>query len=109
MKNQLAALRDPAEMRPLFIPLRREYYDAFASGDKWEEFRPLGPRWNARTCPPGRRVTLSMGYGIKHRRVGTIWGFRIDNNPHSMPGWSACYPDSLKSAACILIKLDPIS
>lgn len=96
-------------MKPLFIPLRREYYDAFLSGDKTEEFRPYGPRWNEQTCPIGRPVILSMGYGIKHRRRGTVWGFRVDDNPHARPGWTACYPGSTKPAACILIKLDPIS
>jgi hypothetical protein len=48
--------------RPLFIPLHREWFDAFARGEKTEEWRRYGPRWNERQCTPGRAVTLSLGY-----------------------------------------------
>lgn len=55
-------------MTPLFIPLKAVYFDAFASGDKTTEYRLYGQRWNEQTCPPGRPVVLSRGYG-KHRRL----------------------------------------
>jgi ASC-1-like (ASCH) protein len=58
-------------MKPLFIPLRSEYFDAFASGKKTCEWRIYGPRWNEKTCTPGREVTLSKGYG-KHQRLRGI-------------------------------------
>lgn len=56
-------------MKPLFIPLKTEYFYAFKSGDKREELRRYGPKWNEKTCEVGRRVLLSKGYG-KHERIG---------------------------------------
>jgi hypothetical protein len=81
--------------RPLFIPLKREYFNAFALGEKAEEFRPLGPRWNAMVCRIGRPVVLSLGYGKSARLRGTVTSFRKEFNPHAnLPGWTACYPMS---------------
>lgn len=48
--------------RPLFIPLRGIWFDAFARGEKFDEWRKLGPRWRVEHCPPGRPVILSRGY-----------------------------------------------
>ena len=62
--------------RPIFIPLRSEYYDAFADGSKTEELRLYGPRWNERTCAVGRAVTLSKGYGKKNRMIGQVVKFK---------------------------------
>ncbi len=66
----------PAAGRPLFIPLKGEFFDAFASGTKTEELRRFGPRWNERTCEVGRAVTLSRGYGKAQRLTGRIWRFK---------------------------------
>jgi len=66
--------------KPLFIPLKTQYYEAFADGSKLSEIRLHGPRWNADTCTPGRRVTLSKGYGKKDRLSGSIHAF------HKMKG-----------------------
>ncbi len=66
----------PDRLNPLFLPLRGEFYDAFANGAKREELRRYGPRWNERTCLIGRRVLLSRGYGKAHRLVGRIWRFK---------------------------------
>jgi len=63
-------------MRPLFIPLRTEHYDAFRSGKKAEELRRYGPRWNESTCIIGRDVILSKGYGSHDRMKGQIWKFQ---------------------------------
>jgi len=52
-------VRSDTEECPLFIPLKGEYFDAFARGEKRQEFRPWGKRWNERTCRIGRRVVLS--------------------------------------------------
>jgi len=49
-------------MKPLFIPLKRQYFEAFSAGKKKIEYRKLGPRWNFNTCIAGRSVTLSLGY-----------------------------------------------
>ena len=62
-------------MKPLFIPLKREFYEDFAAGRKGSELRLYGPRWNERTCPVGRAVTLSLGYGKAHRMTGVIREF----------------------------------
>ena len=63
-------------MKPLFIPLMGEYYDRFAAGTKTEELRLYGPRWNEKTCTPGRPVVLSRGYGKRSRMQGVISGFK---------------------------------
>jgi hypothetical protein len=55
-------------MKNLFIPLKRKYYKRFINGQKNHELRLDGPRWNNKTCYPGRKVTLSLGYS-KHDRV----------------------------------------
>jgi len=58
--------------KPLFIPLKAEYYDAFARGEKTSELRKWGKRWNGNVCSLGRKVVLSRGYGKKHRIRGVI-------------------------------------
>jgi len=55
-------------MKPIFIPLKTEYYEAFEDGSKTEELRLYGPRWNEKTCTVGRQVILSKGYG-KYARL----------------------------------------
>ena len=47
--------------RPLFLPLRREHFAAFADGSKTTEWRRWGPTWNEK-IEPGREITLSCGY-----------------------------------------------
>lgn len=63
-------------MKPLFIPLKREYFDAFERGEKDTEYRIYGPRWNERVCSVGRPVVLSCGYGKQRRLEGVIREFR---------------------------------
>ena len=63
-------------MKPLFIPLRTKYYNAFASGEKKEELRVYGPRWNEKTCLLNRPVILAKGYGKHARMKGRIWRFK---------------------------------
>ena len=92
--------------KPLFIPLKGEYYDAFADGRKDTEYRRRGPRWNAETCRIGRRVILSRGYGKKSRIEGVIVGFSYDLVPSKLPGWVECYGANSGDAACIKIKVD---
>ena len=92
-------------MPPLFIPLKSEFYDAFADGSKTVEYRRYGPRWNARTCERGRPVILSKGYGKRHRMRGTITGFMVSNYPTQTDAWKKCYGDSTDFAACITIQI----
>lgn len=63
-------------MKPLFIPLKTEYFEAFERGEKDEELREYGPCWNEKTCVVGRPVTLSKGYGKRNRLKGAVIGFR---------------------------------
>ncbi|GEM_PF-1259075 len=65
-----------SKMKPLFIPLRNEYFKAFQSGNKTDELRKYGPRWNEGTCIVGRGVTLSNGYGKNGRMKGCVWRFK---------------------------------
>ena len=101
-------------MTSLFIPLKREYFEAFERGEKIAEYRIYtpddvrcrGPRWNEKTCFIGRPVVLSCGYGKARRLRGTINGFAIVNQPMNLKGWAECYGDIGRAAACIGIKLE---
>ena len=96
---------DPASMKPLFIPLKRDYFEAFESGKKVFEYRPYGPRWNEKTCPFGRRVVLSLGYGKQRRLLGHVDCFTTCATPSLLPGWEKCYGDRHCTAAVIGITL----
>lgn len=91
-------------MKPLFIPLKAEYFDAFENGTKNTEYRLRGPRWNAETCAIGREVILSRGYGKQRRLCGIITGFHYDTLPTKLPGWLECYGPHAGDAACIRIE-----
>ena len=91
--------------KPLFIPLKREFFDAFARGEKHFEYRTYGPRWNERTCAIGRQVTLSLGYGKAHRLAGVITSFSTSATPQLLPGWSACFGDRHLTAAVIGVRV----
>jgi hypothetical protein len=101
-------------MKPLFIPLKSEYYEAFKDGSKTEELRQYGPRWNHDTCVVGRDVILSKGYGKQNRMKGRIWRFRKQHGSLFGSG----YKRSIKAVfgtldieiACISITdLEPIT
>lgn len=63
-------------MKPIFIPLRREYFLAFERGEKRVEFRAYGSRWNEHQLVHGRSVTLSLGYSGR-RLVSRIVAYSI--------------------------------
>lgn len=92
-------------MKPLFIPLKGEYFDQFASGEKTVEYRPYGPRWNAGTCPIGREVVLSRGYGKAHRLRGVVTLFDLSTRITLTPVWRSIYGNRHHTAACIHIAL----
>lgn len=95
-------------MKPLFIPLKREYFEQFRTGEKIYEYRPYGPRWNERTCTPGRTVTLSLGYGKKHRLQGTIVSATLDETIRFSTAWINVYGISHPRIPYkIHIQLDP--
>lgn len=99
-----------AQMKPLFIPLKTEFYEAFCDGTKDTEYRLHGPRWNERTCAIGRPVVISKGYGTKSRRTGVVAGFEASHAPTWTDAWRKCYGDESRGkAACIRIKLDEVT
>jgi hypothetical protein len=65
-----------AVVKPLFVPLKAEFYNAFADGSKAEELRLYGKRWNEDTCSLGREIVLSKGYGKHSRLKGKVWKFK---------------------------------
>lgn len=89
--------------KPLFIPLKSAYYDAFVDGSKTVEYRRYGKGWNETTCKIGRRVVISKGYGKHNRRSGVIVGF--EKQEMSSPAWIDCYGEA-GLAACIEIRLE---
>lgn len=93
-------------VRPLFLPLRTEFYDLFVAGHKRIEYRKHGPRWNAETCRVRRPVTISKGYGKANRKTGVIVGFEVSREPCQTAAWKTCYGDDSSEAACISILLD---
>ena len=93
-------------MKPLFIPLKAEFYEDFENGLKDTEFRPYGPRWNERTCFVGREVVLSYGYGKRRRMRGVIAAFELSAEPTKTGAWIKCYGDKKGDAACIRVRLE---
>lgn len=88
--------------KPLFIPLRTQWFNAFKSGEKTKEYRAFGPRWNERTCFLGRPTIVSHGYSGDrlYRKVKSIF---------VMPGVYA--PEEAKAVfpkAAIIIEIELI-
>lgn len=75
----------------LFLPLVGWAFDAFESGDKKTEFRIYGPRWNERTCPVGRLVVLSRGYGKSKRLLGKVVSFQALDAPPDPAAWARAF------------------
>lgn len=96
-------------MKPMFIPLKAEYFAAFVDGTKTNEYRMYGDRYNERTCAIGREVVISRGYGKAHRRRGKIVGFKHAlgcNMPEISAALENCYGTSDFPVAVITIKLE---
>jgi hypothetical protein len=93
-------------IKPLFIPLKRQYFEEFEQGKKQFEYRTYGSRWNEQTCLVGRRVIISLGYGKQRRTEGKIVSFDTCATPQLLPGWSHCFGDSHFTAAVIGIRLN---
>ena len=62
----------PYELKPRFIPLQKQYFRQFQSGDKVWEYRLHCKTWREENAMVGRRVKLSMGYGKAERMNGVI-------------------------------------
>jgi hypothetical protein len=64
--------------KPLWIPLKRKYFDAFKNGTKTIEYRHNSRQWTEKHIYPGRPVTLGCGYsGPRLRAVVTKFETRI--------------------------------
>lgn len=98
--------------KPLFIPLKTAYFDAFSDGSKREEFRTYGPRWNEKTCAVGRLVVLSKGYGKRHRMQGVVTKFKRQHGETFGSTYQAaileCYGTLDIWIACIQVELDEV-
>ncbi|WP_155321207.1 hypothetical protein [Desulfosarcina ovata] len=79
-------------MKPLFLPLKKEHYNMFERGLKQCEYRKYGPRWNERTCVPGRPAVISCGYRKGNRLFGYVAGFATAHPSESAGG--AVYLDT---------------
>lgn len=96
--------------KPLFIPLKTEYYNAFLDGTKTHELRRYGGAWTEKNIWPGRAVTLSKGYGKQHRQSGTVKSFEV----RSGDSFDGTYRSSILAVygtldvdiACIEIELE---
>lgn len=93
--------------KPLFIPLKREWFMAFKNGIKTVERRKAGPRWNERTCRVGREVVLSLGYGKQNRLAGRITQVVFSTAASKLPSWESVYGPGQCLVACIHIELNP--
>lgn len=91
--------------KPLFIPLAAKWFEAFERGEKGEEYRINGPRWNAQTCRVGREVVLSYGYGKARRLTGRVSSFKLVSPDHH-PSIREVWPDAGMTIAAIGITLD---
>ena len=95
-------------MKALFIPLKTEFFEAFKSGEKTEELRRDGPRWNEKTCLIGREVVLSKGYGKHERLKGRIWKFKKQHGSTFGSSYKKAILDAYSTLdiiiACISIK-----
>lgn len=101
----IEGLTTGAGEKPLFIPLRTEWFRAFYDGTKGTEYRAYGPRWNERTCRVGRRATVSHGYsGARLERVVT--GFEALSWAEAPEAARTIYPDAAFIAA---IHLSPVT
>lgn len=63
-------------VKPLFIPLKTESFNAFKDGTKTHELR-IGAKWGHKQCKIGREVILSKGYGKHERLNGVINSFEV--------------------------------
>lgn len=84
--------------KPLFIPLRTEWFRQFEAGTKDTEYRAYGPRWNERTCRVGRPATISHGYSGK-RLSRSVTGFKVLDHAEAPEAARTIYPDAAFIAA----------
>lgn len=79
--------------RPLFVPLKKQWFHAFRDGSKRIEWRAYGARWNRQTAYRGRPITLSYGYSGA-RLAGSIIRARRVSATNAPAGARQIYPDA---------------
>lgn len=84
--------------KPLFIPLKTEWFRAFEDRKKDTEYRAYGPRWNEKTCVVGRSVTVSHGYSGS-RLYRTVKSFTILPRSKAPKSAREIYPNADRIAA----------
>ncbi len=97
-------------MKPIFIPLKSEYYQAFLDGSKRIEYRRAGVgQFTLAKCTPGRDVTLSKGYGRRDRIRGTVVNSWIEHHEHPTGAIADCYGHQPIDIIAIEITVDRTS
>lgn len=86
------------EEKPLFIPLKTQWFREFEAGTKDTEYRAYGPRWNERTCRVGRKATISHGYSGK-RLSRTVTAFMVLDFAFAPEVARSIYPEAAYIAA----------
>lgn len=74
--------------KPLFVPLKREWFEAFERGDKRQEIRRYGSHYNERTCRIGRAAILRLGYSGREMRARIV-GFAREMRDNDIYGPAA--------------------
>jgi len=69
----------------LFVPLNKQWYDLFKSGQKTWEIRGVQPRFNTNTVVKGRRVELRRGYAKEGALWGTITNIILTRHVYDVP------------------------
>jgi len=92
-------------MKPLFVPLKKNWFTDFKNGTKNLEFRGYGPRWNEQVCKIGREVTLRLGYSgeVLKGRVVSFEKIPLDSSPIEA---QQLYNGRFEYIAAIGVKLD---
>lgn len=90
--------------RRFFIPLKREYFEAFESGTKTQEYRPASSHFGK--AKAGDTVLLSLGYGTRRRLTGVIRSVARTRCLDGLRGWRECYGHKHDEAVVINIVLD---
>lgn len=66
--------------KPLFIPLRTQWFREFEAGTKNTEYRAYGPRWHEGTCRVGRDAVVSHGYSGARLDLRVVFFEKIPRN-----------------------------
>lgn len=85
-QNGFVLVQSATTMKPLFIPLKTQWFREFAAGRKTIEYRAYGPRWHEGTCYAGRPAVLSHGYSGDriNARVKRFRRIPIGNAPRAV-------------------------